>query len=91
MSVTGILGPQSDLERVARRGGRVGDFLRRAVGRRDGLVGFGILAVFSILAIAQGRSYQPGEGIVKEAEPGDEMFVLFRGKVNVVKGDQPAA
>ena len=64
MSVTGILGPQSDLERVARRGGRVGDFLRRAVGRRDGLVGFGILAVFSILAIAPDLFVGPLQTVV---------------------------
>ncbi len=52
MTVTGILGPEADLEQLSRRGRRVRDFLGRALRRKDGVVGVAILAVFAVLAIA---------------------------------------
>jgi peptide/nickel transport system permease protein len=52
VSVTGILGPEADLEQLSRRGRRVGDFLGRALRRKDGVVGVAILTVFAVLAIA---------------------------------------
>lgn len=42
--------------------------------------------LLAILAIAKGRTFQPGQTVVKEGEVGDEMFVVFRGKVEVQKG-----
>jgi peptide/nickel transport system permease protein len=52
VTVTGILGPEADLEQLSRRGRRVRDFLGRALRRKDGVVGVAILAVFAVLAIA---------------------------------------
>ncbi len=42
--------------------------------------------LLSILSIAKARSFQPGQTVVQEGESGDEMFVLFRGRVEVDKG-----
>ncbi|HEY2029195.1 MAG TPA: Stp1/IreP family PP2C-type Ser/Thr phosphatase [Myxococcales bacterium] len=42
--------------------------------------------LLALLGIAHGRHYQAGEAIIREGEPGDELFVLFRGKVSVTKG-----
>ena len=64
MSVTGILGPDADLERISRRGRRVRDFLSRALGRSDGVVGMAILAVFSVLAIAPSLFVGPLETVI---------------------------
>ncbi|HEX3264858.1 MAG TPA: ABC transporter permease [Candidatus Limnocylindrales bacterium] len=64
MSVTGILGPEADLERISRRGRRVRDFLGRALGRADGLVGIAILAVFSVVAIAPSLFVGPLETVI---------------------------
>jgi peptide/nickel transport system permease protein len=52
VSVTGILGPEADLEQLSRRGRRVGVVLGRALRRTDGVVGVAILTVFAVLAIA---------------------------------------
>jgi peptide/nickel transport system permease protein len=52
MTVTGILGPEADLEQISRRGRRVRDFLGRALRRKDGVAGVAILAVFGVLALA---------------------------------------
>jgi peptide/nickel transport system permease protein len=64
VSVTGILGPEADLERISRRGRRVRDFLGRALGRADGLVGIAILAVFSVVAIAPSLFVGPLETVI---------------------------
>ncbi len=42
--------------------------------------------LLALLAIAKGRSFQPGQTVVKEGEAGEEMFVIFRGRVEVEKG-----
>ena len=42
--------------------------------------------LLAILGIARGRQFEKGQPIIKEGEPGDELFVLFRGKVEVLKG-----
>ena len=41
--------------------------------------------LLAILGIARGRQFEKGQGIIKEGEKGDELFVLFRGKVEVLK------
>ena len=42
--------------------------------------------LLAILGIARGRQFAPGQQIIREGEQGDELYVLFRGKVEVVKG-----
>jgi CRP-like cAMP-binding protein len=41
--------------------------------------------LLAILGIARGRQFEKGQDIIKEGEQGDELFVLFRGKVDVTK------
>jgi len=41
--------------------------------------------LLSILGIARGRQFEKGQNIIKEGEQGDEVYVLFRGKVDVLK------
>ncbi len=41
--------------------------------------------LLAILGIARGRQFEQGQPIIKEGESGDELFVLFRGKVDVLK------
>src|SRR5438105_3982744 len=41
--------------------------------------------LLAILGIARGRQFAKGQTIIKEGEPGDELFVLFRGTVEVSK------
>ncbi len=41
--------------------------------------------LLAILGIARGRQFEKGQPIIKEGETGDELFVLFRGKVTVLK------
>ena len=42
--------------------------------------------LLAILGIARGRQFEKGQSIIKEGDQGDELFVLFRGKVDVLKG-----
>jgi PPM family protein phosphatase len=42
--------------------------------------------LLAILGIARGRQFEKGQGIIKEGEQGAELFVLFRGRVDVMKG-----
>lgn len=39
----------------------------------------------ALLAIAHGRHYAPGDAIITEGDQGDELFVIFRGRVEVSK------
>ena len=41
--------------------------------------------LLAILGIARGRQFDQGGPIIKEGESGDELFVLFRGRVDVIK------
>jgi serine/threonine protein phosphatase PrpC/CRP-like cAMP-binding protein len=41
--------------------------------------------LLALLGIARGRHFDPGQLIIKEGQAGDELFVLFRGKVDVSK------
>jgi len=41
--------------------------------------------LLAILGIARGRQFEKGQGVIKEGEQGDELFVVFRGKVDVLK------
>jgi hypothetical protein len=41
--------------------------------------------LLAVLAIAQGRQFDKGQHIINEGEQGNEMFVLFRGRVDVIK------
>jgi serine/threonine protein phosphatase PrpC/CRP-like cAMP-binding protein len=41
--------------------------------------------LLAILGIARGRQFEKGQNIIKEGEQGDELYVLFRGKVDVLK------
>ena len=41
--------------------------------------------LLAILGIARGRQFEQGQPIIQEGEQGDELFVLFRGKVDVLK------
>jgi PPM family protein phosphatase len=42
--------------------------------------------LLAILGIARGRQFEKGQSIIKEGDQGDELYVLFRGKVDVLKG-----
>src|SRR5205823_13277574 len=42
--------------------------------------------LLAILGIARGRQFQKAQTIIREGDAGDELFVLFRGKVEVKKG-----
>jgi peptide/nickel transport system permease protein len=64
VSVTGVGGVELGVARFGRTGRRARDFLERAVGRTDGLVGFAILSVFAILALAPNLFVGPLESIV---------------------------
>ncbi|GAC1346236.1 MAG: hypothetical protein NVSMB23_23520 [Myxococcales bacterium] len=41
--------------------------------------------LLAILGIAKGQRFEPGQSIILEGEKGDELFVIFRGKVDVIK------
>jgi serine/threonine protein phosphatase PrpC len=41
--------------------------------------------LLAILAVARGRQFERGQVIIREGEQGTELFVLFRGKVDVSK------
>jgi peptide/nickel transport system permease protein len=62
--VTGVAGPELGMQRFGRTGRRLRDFLGRALGRTDGIVGFSILLVFAVLAIAPNLFVGPLESIV---------------------------
>jgi CRP-like cAMP-binding protein len=47
--------------------------------------------LLAILGIARGRQFAKGHTIIKEGEPGDELFVLFRGTVEVSKSGMTIA
>lgn len=64
MTATGIVGPGLDAVRIGRRGQRMRDFVGRALGRKDGVVGFAILALFSVLAIAPSLFVGPLETVI---------------------------
>ena len=64
MSVTGIAGTELAPDRVNGRARRVRDFLGRAVGRSDGLVGVAILGVFGVLALAPSLFVGPLETVI---------------------------
>jgi peptide/nickel transport system permease protein len=64
MSVTGIAGTELAPDRVNGRARRVRDFLGRAVGRSDGLVGVAILAMFGVLAVAPSLFVGPLETVI---------------------------
>jgi serine/threonine protein phosphatase PrpC/CRP-like cAMP-binding protein len=41
--------------------------------------------LLGILGIAKGQKFEPGQSIILEGETGNELFVIFRGKVDVIK------
>ncbi len=47
--------------------------------------------LLAILGVGRGRQFDKGEHIIREGEQGGEMFVLFRGKVDVLKRGLPIA
>ena len=47
--------------------------------------------LLGILGVARGRQFQGGQTIINECEAGDELFVIFRGKVDVMKGGMAIA
>ena len=49
--------------------------------------GMGEEELGSLLTTAERRIYEPGDRIVEEGTPGDCLFVLADGAVDVVKGD----
>lgn len=64
MSVTGLGGTELRAEGLGRTGRRMRGFLGRILGRSDGLVGVGILAVFTIMAIAPTLFVGPLETVI---------------------------
>jgi serine/threonine protein phosphatase PrpC len=47
--------------------------------------------LLGILGVARGRHFQAGQTVINEGEAGDELFVIFRGKVEVRKGGMAIA
>src|SRR5438132_2640959 len=47
--------------------------------------------LLGILGVARGRQFPAGQAIIHEGEAGDELFVIFRGKVEVTKGGMAIA
>ena len=43
--------------------------------------------ILRVLNVTTVREYAPGEEIIKEGTPGDEMFVLLKGKLRLHKND----
>ena len=43
--------------------------------------------ILRLLNVTSVKEYAPGEEIIKEGTPGDEMFVLLRGKIRLHKND----
>jgi serine/threonine protein phosphatase PrpC len=43
--------------------------------------------ILRVLNVTTVREYAPGEEIIKEGTPGDEMFILLRGKIRLHKND----
>jgi serine/threonine protein phosphatase PrpC len=43
--------------------------------------------ILRVLNVTTVREYTPGEPIIKEGTPGDEMFILLRGKIRLHKND----
>ena len=64
MSVTGVGGAELQVSRFSRTSRRLGGFLAQVLGRTDGLTGFGILTVFSLLAIAPSVFVGPLETVI---------------------------
>ena len=64
MSVTGVAGTELGMGRFARTGRRTRDMIGRMLGRSDGLVGVGILAVFTVLAIVPDQLVGPLQSVV---------------------------
>jgi PPM family protein phosphatase len=42
--------------------------------------------LLALLGIARGRQFSKAQVVIQEGQPGDELFVLFRGSVDVRKG-----
>jgi peptide/nickel transport system permease protein len=64
VSVTGVAGPELRVAGVRGSGRRFRDFLGRVLRRSDGIVGFGILGLFSIIAIAPSLFVGPLETVI---------------------------
>jgi PPM family protein phosphatase len=47
--------------------------------------------LLAILGVARGRQFEKGQGIIKEGEQGNELYVLFRGRVEVQKSGMKIA
>jgi len=47
--------------------------------------------LLGILGIARGRTFEKGQDIIREGDTGDELFVIFRGAVKVVKNGHELA
>jgi serine/threonine protein phosphatase PrpC/CRP-like cAMP-binding protein len=43
--------------------------------------------ILRVLNVTTVREYQPGEEVIKEGTPGDEMFILLRGKLRLHKNE----
>jgi PPM family protein phosphatase len=43
--------------------------------------------ILRVLNVTTVREYAPGEEVIKEGTPGDEMFILLRGKIRLHKND----
>ena len=43
--------------------------------------------ILRVLNVTTVREFQPGEEIIREGTPGDEMFILLRGKIRLHKND----
>lgn len=64
MSVTGVGGAELRAGALGRTGRRLGGFLARVLSRTDGLTGVGILAVFTLLALAPSLFVGPLETVL---------------------------
>jgi peptide/nickel transport system permease protein len=64
VSVTGLGGTELRMGGVGRSARRLRDFMGRMLGRSDGLIGVGILTVFTILAIAPSLFVGPLETVI---------------------------
>jgi hypothetical protein len=72
-------------------GSAVAPLLIRALGVRGTLIAAGLLLVAvaeHLASVLQSASYEPGDVIIREKEPGDRFYLIAGGQARATKGDE---